>query len=439
MTDAPALPHSPVERRLELQRFFASVLELEEEDRPLAFYQLLPSAWASYGGHEVVFRDAALGMAINCGIDREDAGRMIDDTRPTQPNGAASSGTTDKSGKKKDEQDGPKLVKTKTLGQFVAEYVALSYIVEPWIRDASLYSLTGRTGCGKTSFLVILAIAVAAASEKILGRQCEQGRVAFLTAENPDDLRMKFMVVCTYLQVDFDSIKDRIIIIDRREKPEDAFFTLSQTCEFRLVVVDTFAAYFDGKNVNDAVEGGEFMRRCRPFTTLRGKPAVLVACHPVKNALEDNLIPYGSGAILNEADGNLTLWKSAAGPIALHHQGKLRGIEFDPVMFRIEITGSPDVLDKHGRQVLLPVMVPTTTDDAEKRQQEDINIDAALLRAMIAKPEASQSEWAGMIGRNKSRVSRRLPALKVQKLVDEVLGRWAVTKKGRDAIKPIEA
>src|SRR5262245_62015671 len=36
----------------------------------------------------------------------------------------------------------------------------------------------------------------------------------------------------------------------------------------------------------------------------------LVAAHPIKNAPEDNLLPYGSDAILNEVDGNLTLWKN---------------------------------------------------------------------------------------------------------------------------------
>jgi len=32
-----------------------------------------------------------------------------------------------------------------------------------------------------------------------------------------------------------------------------------------------------------------------------------VSAHPIKNASENALVPYGSGAILNEVDGNLTL------------------------------------------------------------------------------------------------------------------------------------
>ena len=41
---------------------------------------------------------------------------------------------------------------------------------------------------------------------------------------------------------------------------------------------------------------GDFMRRLRPATQIEGLPAVLVAAHPVKNAADDNLVPYGSGA-----------------------------------------------------------------------------------------------------------------------------------------------
>jgi hypothetical protein len=36
------------------------------------------------------------------------------------------------------------------------------------------------------------------------------------------------------------------------------------------------------------------------------------------------VVPYGSGAILNEIDGNLTLWKKReTGVVSLHWQGKL--------------------------------------------------------------------------------------------------------------------
>jgi hypothetical protein len=89
-----------------------------------------------------------------------------------------------------------------------------------------------------------------------------------------------------------------------------------------------------------------------------------VAFHPTKNADEGELIPYGGGSTYNEVDGNLTLWKD--GTIKLHHN-RLRGPEFEPRFFRIEQLSCPDIVDKGGRQILLPVLRPITELDVEER------------------------------------------------------------------------
>jgi hypothetical protein len=86
----------------------------------------------------------------------------------------------------------------RSLAKFCAEFRAISYAVAGLMREGSLYTLTGRTGEGKTAFLVILALAIALGlGEKLIGRKVKKGRVAFCTAENPDDLRMRFMVACS--------------------------------------------------------------------------------------------------------------------------------------------------------------------------------------------------------------------------------------------------
>ena len=266
----------------------------------------------------------------------------------------------------------------------------------------------------------------------------EGGRVAYLTAENPDDVRMRFMIACFLLNIDL-SVVERFVILDRREKPEDIIANLTVMAEqepFAAVFVDTLAAFFDGKNISDPVEGGEFLRRWRPLTQISGRPTVIVAAHPVKNALVDNLIPYGTGAILNEADGNLTLWREN-GVISLHWQGKLRGIEFEPALFRLEITGSPNVLDKKGRQVQLPTLRPCSAETAEDREKAAFNKDAALLKAIAANPGGSIREWALAIGTPKSPIARSLQRLalpKNGKLVEERLGKWMLTKAGHKAI-----
>jgi hypothetical protein len=158
----------------------------------------------------------------------------------------------------------------------------------------------------------------------------------------------------------------------------------------------------------------------------------------VKNAGADALVPYGSGAILNEIDGNLTLWKKPeTGVVSLHWQGKLRGLEFQPVPFRFEITGSPDIFDAKGRQVQLPTLRPTTEQLAEDRDDEAIGTDVKLLRAMRAVPGGTQLDWANAIGRAKSLVNKRLQKLASEKIVEVSLCRWSITKKGIAALEKV--
>jgi hypothetical protein len=167
-------------------------------------------------------------------------------------------------------------------------------------------------------------------------------------------------------------------------------------------------------------------------------PTVVVAAHPIKNASEDNLLPYGSGAILNEVDGNLTLWKqSATGFAILHWQGKLRRLEFDPVTFRFEETSSPDLLDAKGRQFMLPTMRPVSREAAEQRDKTESNSEIALLRAIASDPEATQAEWGRVIGRTKGPVNTKLQKLQKLKFVEEGLGgKWKLTPKGQKEISP---
>ena len=322
----------------------------------------------------------------------------------------------------------------KTLAEFCREYVPLAYSVEPLLRTSTLYSLTARTGHGKTAFLIIAAMAIAAGRNDILGLEVVRGRVAFLTFENPDDVRMRFMIAAYLLNIDIDEIFDSIMILDIRIKPEEVLAKIQKLADadpFTLVIIDTFAAFFDGNDTNDATQGGEFMRRLRPLTKIKGLPTVVVAAHPIKNAPENNLIPYGSGAIVNEVDGNLTLWKQpATGFVSLHWQGKLRGLDFEPITFRFEETSSPDLLDAKGRQFMLPTMRPVSLEAAEQRNKDESNLDLALIRAMIANPDATQAEWAETIGRAKSKVNARLQKLLGLKLVEKGLGKWRVTPKG---------
>ena len=204
-----------------------------------------------------------------------------------------------------------------------------------------------------------------------------------------------------------------------------------------MIIGDTLQALFDGDDLNHNVQAGEFMRRWRPLTQLSGKPAVVIAAHPVKNATLENLIPYGGGAILNEIDGNLTL-SLGAGATELHWQGKLRGLEFDPVKFRFEALTSPDVKDVKGREVQLPVLRPIDEADVDQQEKEAIDRTIALLTAIRDEPGASLGALATATSIPKSSVDRTLKSSAKPasgKLVKKTLDKWTLTPAGREAIE----
>jgi energy-coupling factor transporter ATP-binding protein EcfA2 len=152
----------------------------------------------------------------------------------------------------------------KTVAQFCDEYIPLEYAVDGVIRTGSLYTLTGPTGSGKTAFNVIAALAHATGREDILGRPVTRGRTAYCVAENPDDARMRFMIAAFLLNIDLDEIADDLLIYDKRASPEELIAELGRLGPFVYICVDTLAAFYDGKNISDPVEGGNFTRRWRP-------------------------------------------------------------------------------------------------------------------------------------------------------------------------------
>jgi hypothetical protein len=330
------------------------------------------------------------------------------------------------------------VIALKTAATFVGEYEPIAYLIDRIVASSKLYTLTARTGSGKTGFNVVAALAVAANRPEMLGRKVERGRVAYIACENAEDARMRLAVTAFAYGIDLDALGSRMIVHDDREKPERIVHALrldaAKNGPFALILVDTFAAIFDGKDVNNPVEAGEFMRRLRPLTQIPGRPAVVVSAHPVKNATESALVPYGAGAIVNEIDGNLTLWNEGA-ISTLHWQRKLRGLDFEPAPFRFELLDCPTILDIHGRRVKLPVMMPCSAEAVEEKQKDEAQKDRALLQAMVDEPDATQERWGEMIGQRKGRVNGRLRKLERQKLVRSVTGKWLVTTEGAKVVR----
>src|ERR1035437_2271069 len=218
---------------------------------------------------------------------------------------------------------------------FVAGFVPPDYLIDGLVQRRFCYSLTAPTGSGKTAIALLLSASTA------LGRPIgeyfvERGRVLYLAGENPDDVRMRWLAMADSMKFDPAKIDVHFLpgVFKLSEIADRIKAEIKLIGDVALVVVDTSAAYFEGDAENDNVQMGAHARRMRSLVKLPGEPCVLVACHPVKNAGSDNLLPRGGGAFIAEMDGNLTCVKTDA-VVTVHWQGKFRGPDFAPIPFHL--------------------------------------------------------------------------------------------------------
>lgn len=324
------------------------------------------------------------------------------------------------------------------FAEFAAEYTPLRYVVDGIIVRGSLYTLTSRTGAGKTTWLSSLAVAIASADGAIVANKIEGGNVAYMTFENPDDFRMKIIAASVAHRKGVNELGG-LLISDMSIKPEAAIEALAKRgVEYSLIIIDTLQAAFDGKDFNDNKGILDFIRRCRGLTGLPGRPSVIIAAHPVKSAQADNLLPYGGGSIINEIDGNLTLQRDGETNITtLHYLAKFRGPEFAPRPFRIEAPPCAGLLDIEGRIISPPVVYPITTEAAETIETVAEEREMKLLQIIRNNAMRSLRDMAQELGyKSQVSVSKALKRLQDAKLIEQigVSGAWEITKRGKKAL-----
>jgi AAA domain len=363
------------------------------------------------------------GLYQRAGISTWDLDKAVDQIG--KPNGAAA----------------PTLVAAKA---FVDGYQAPEYAVDGLIQRGRFYTLTGATGHGKTSVALCLAVHLAL-GKALNGNRVEQGNILYLAAEGPEDAKARMILMADRLSLDLSRLPVYFV--------EGGFNLSDWSRHIRAEVeriggaiatfIDTGPAFQHAcgfADENDNMQALNFALMLREFTRLPGQPAVIVPTHPTKNAGKDNLLPRGGSALLNETDGNLTLWAEGERETTeLHWAGKLRGPSFDPLVFALEKGTCPGLVDAKGRQI--PSVWACLSDQrraerAASRQRED---EDALLIVMLEAPDHSLSTWAEHLGwlsgsgdPLKSRVHRALERLKRDRLADQNRGRWIITKKGKD-------
>lgn len=331
-----------------------------------------------------------------------------------------------------------------TTREFVRGFVPPEYVIDGILQRSFVYSFTGQTGTGKTAILLLLAY-FKAAGIALGGHEMDRGRVLICAGENPTDARQRWIAMAEHFGFDLDAIEVHWIdgVFDIEELFERVAAEVELNGGYDLVEVDTSAAFFRGEEENNNAQAGNHARTLRRMTTLRGRPAVLVACHPVKRAANDNLLPRGGGAFLAEMDGNF-IAAERQGLIEFHWQGKLRGPDFPPVIFQLKSGVTCERLKDHKGRLIQTVVARTLNAEEQAAVESGaLKREDEVLVAMLKNPGASLRAIGNALGwgPEPSKVSRVLQPLKLKEngsLVKQERGKWALTDKGTKEAEKLE-
>lgn len=326
-----------------------------------------------------------------------------------------------------------------TAADFTADFVAPEYIVDGIIQRGRLYTLTAPTGSGKTGVMLYMATALATGGQ-FCGKDVEPGDVLFMAGENPDDVRARVIATMEFYGIDPKSCRLHFIpgTFSIRRDMERLREEAAKLPNLMMVVVDTFAAYFDGDDENSNAQALNFAKLVRSITAFPSKPSVVMPAHPVKNATRGNLSPKGGSSLLNEVDGNLTLWKDGDA-ISMHWQGKFRGADFEPLTLELERYESDRLKDSKGRQIPTVLAKPVLTLRAQQIARENLSVEDNMLLSVADGPALSLAQRAEACGLAHKQVAKRvLEKLAGQKLVRRFRTNWELTKDGERAVEMIQ-
>ena len=333
-----------------------------------------------------------------------------------------------------------------TSAAFITGFMPPDYLIDGILQRRFIYAFTGRTGEGKTSVCLRLAVHVSGGIP--LGdAEVTRGRVLYLAGENPDDIRMRWILLLEQMGLDENEVD--VDFVDGRFKISEIphhILVAATKHEYVLVIVDTSVAFSQSLDENDNVEQLRHAQALRNLIdVLPGGPTILVCCHPPKNASDDNLQPRGGGAVIAEFDGNLTC-KRTDTVTAVHHQGKFRGPDFAPLHFTLEGQTAARLKDSQGRQIWSVFAKPASEQDQEnisKAMEADL---AAVMAAIRDEPGISIASIAIRLGwqnkqrkPDKSKAQKRVRVLETKKWVERESEHLELTTKGKERLAKIEA
>lgn len=327
-----------------------------------------------------------------------------------------------------------------SAAEFTADFVAPEYIVDGVIQRGRLYTLTAPTGSGKTAVMLYAAVSIAQ-GDMFGDREVEPGDVLFMAGENPDDVRARMIATMEAAQIDPARCRVHFIpgTFSIRADLDRIADEAAKLPNLVMIVIDTFAAYFDGDDENSNAQALDFARVARRLTEFPSKPAVVMPAHPVKNATKGNLAPKGGSSLVNEVDGNLTLWNEG-GIVSLHWQVKFRGPEFEPITFETVRTESEMIKDSKGRRMPTVLARPMLTMRKMDVAMENMSHEDKILISIESDPAMSLTDRGAQTGvGHKMKVSRVIARLAKQKLIRQFRTNWELTKDGERAVEIIKS
>jgi AAA domain-containing protein len=174
---------------------------------------------------------------------------------------------------------GPTLL---TSAAFLNGFVPPDYLVEGILQRRFIYAITGRTGEGKTTVCLRIAAHVAEGIS-LNGAEVSRDRVLYLAGENPDDIRMRWIVLMEQMGLDGSDIA--VDFVDGRFNVSDIpghILDAASKHEY-VLIVDTSVAFSQSIDENDNVEQLRHAEALRGLIDkLPGGPTILVCCHPPK-------------------------------------------------------------------------------------------------------------------------------------------------------------
>jgi hypothetical protein len=337
-----------------------------------------------------------------------------------------------------------------SAGEFITSFEPPELVIPALqLRKRAVYSMTGKTGHGKTAIEYRLAVCVAAGWD-FAGKTVPQGRVLILAGENPEDHLMRLILAQHRYPALSDEVINRIMVLPHsfplHDHADEVVAMAAELGKFDMTFVDTAAAYFHGEDDSANMPMRDLAMACRVLIYIPGGPCVVVPAHPNRAAdSPEAMVPRGGGAFLNEMDGNLSVWSAEMGvSTTLHWTGKWRGPSFEPVTLRLDSDTAPKLITRAGDPITSVLAEPITEAEAEKIEAQQVEDHLALLEKMLAVHPStpSLSGFAERLGWPKSKVRRamyRLAGMK-PKLVDKNLqDHWQLTDRGRkEATKLME-